>query len=506
MGVQRKYVEFDEEKLIVTNLILSTDLCKEIIVATDPMFFNSKGVKVILGWAKEHFNKYGVALGQSINEYYEINSASIDPAVKDQVGTILEHLSSIQDTEVHNVAYLKDRAFTLFKKKFYKAQMAAAQACIEKEDMNGAEQALAARFKYSEVISTAKKLNDVDLINSSIQYLFHDQDTDPFFRFEGRLGEFVGTIEAGWLVSFIAPPKTGKTVMLLEALVCAIMQRKNVVFFSFEMPLKQLIARLLKRITGMCMPAGGVTYVPIFDCVKNQSGICTKPERTGYGDNMNRMVDPPTFNEYDPESSWKECNACRGTKDFEPASWKEAVAKDPVSESAFRKNVQSFMNLYAKFCRVIFYPSKTCTIQTMNAELDILIERENFFSDMIIPDYADLIKATGGGGQKRLELDDIWEGLRTMGQSRQSAVITASQTNQKAVDSKYIRQTDIAEDFSKLAKVDIGIGLARPEEMRIAGVLNVNIVASRHYEFQLSNTCSVLQDLSAMQGHLDSEF
>jgi hypothetical protein len=142
----------------------------------------------------------------------------------------------------------------------------------------------------------------------------------------------------------------------------------------------------------------------------------------------------------------------------------------------------------------------------MNSELDILIERENFFSDMIIADYADLIKPKSGAGQKRLELDDIWEGLRSMGQSRQNALVTASQTNQKAVDSRYIRQTDIAEDFSKLAKVDVGIGLAHTEDMKTAGILNANIVASRHYEFQLPHTCSILQDLSSMQGHLDSEF
>jgi len=506
MAVQRTRVEFDEEKLIVTNLILSTDLCKEVLEATDPSFFNSKGVKVILQWVKTHYDKYGEALRERVNEYFEINSAPLDQAVKDQIQSILGHLSEVYGTEVHNVQYLKDRAFALYKKKFYKAQMAVANACIEKEDLTGAESALAERFKYAEVISTAKRLDDHDLISSSIQYLFQQDDSDPFFRFEGRLGEFVGTIERGWLVSFIAPPKTGKTVLMLETLVTAIMQRKNVVFFSFEMPLKQLLSRLLKRITGMCMPSGGVSYVPIFDCSYNQHGTCTKVERLGFGDNVDHTSDPPSIRAYTPDSSWKECDVCRGTKDFDPAAWKVAVAKDAVSESQFRKNVNAFMNLYAKFCRVVFYPSQTCTVGMMNSELDILISRENFFSDIIIADYADLIKPKNGIGQKRLELDNIWEGLRSMGQSRQNAIITASQTNQKGLDSKYIRQSDIAEDFSKLAKLDVGIGLAQTEDMKSCGVLHANIVASRHYEYMLSHTCAILQDLSAMQGHLDSEY
>jgi len=505
MAIKRKPAEFDEEKLIVTNLILSTDLCKKVLIATDPSFFNSKGVKVIIGWVKDHYSKYGEALGQRINEYYEINSAGLEPAIKDQVGNILEHLSEVNGTEVHNIDYLKDRAFTLYRKKFFENQIKVANACISKGDIPGAEAALVERFQYSEIISEAKVLNDKDLINESIQYIFKDEEQDVFFKFEGRFGDFVGVIEPGWLISFIAPPKTGKTVLLVEALISAIMQRKNVVFFSFEMPLKQLVARILRRVTGLCSPAGGTYYVPIFDCQSNQGGTCTKPERTGYGDNMNHMTDPPSVKEFEPDSDWVTCDACRGTKDFIPAAWKIPVRKDAVSESIFRRNVNSFMNLYAKFARLIFYPSRTCSIDMMNAELDVLIQRENFISELIMADYGDLIKPKKGK-EKRHELDEIWEGLRTMGQSRQNAVITASQTNQKAVDSRYIKQTDIAEDFSKLAKLDVGIGLASTTDMKAAGILNANIVASRHYEFLISNTCTLLQDLGAMQGHLDSEY
>lgn len=508
MAVRRKMVELDDEKFVITNLILNSHLCKAVLDVTDPLFFKSKGVHIILKWVKSHYIEFNEALGSKINDYYALDAVLLDEPIKDQIANILEHLSNVQsaDYEVHNIDYLVSRAITLYKKKFFENQIKIAHSFIEKGEIDRAEEALAKRFEYISLANTAKNLDDPEYIQDAISLIYKGEEEDPFFMWEDQLGQFIGRIEPGWFISFIAPPKVGKTTFLIETLIAALLMRKNVVFFSFEMPIKQILARILKRITGLCTPGGGDYYVPVFDCRANQRGFCTKPERLGIGD----IVDPEGGNvrPFSKDIEWTPCAECRGTKDFDIASWKVKVEKPEIDEVSFRKMVNAFMVLYGRHCKPIFYPSKTATVVEVNRDIDALIATENFIPDLIIIDYADLFKPINGagGGQKRLELDSIWEELRALGQSRLVGLITASQTSKNAVNSKFIRQQDIAEDFSKIAKLDRGIGIAQTEDMKELGLVNINIVADRHEEFMISHTCTVLQDLKSGQGHLDSEY
>ena len=508
MALKRRGYDRDEEQFMVVNLIKSTPLCREVLHATDETLFKSKGLQVIIKWMYKHYGDYREAIGEKINDYFHEEKDFIDEDVCSQIYNTLEHLSGLPDTDINNVPYLKDRAFTLLRKKFFENKLKKANLQMSEGKFEQAEETIAKRFAYSEIVSKAVRLDDKALLQDAIRLLFRDEDEDPFFKFEGRFGSFIKIIEPGWLVSFIAPPKTGKTIWMVETLITAIMQHKNVVFFSFEMPTTQIVARMLKRITGFVNEEGGTFHVPIFDCVKNQWGDCENEGREGYSDlKVQEEGQPTRVATYEERDDWIPCSVCRGTKDFKPASWKEPVEKDSIDEVQLAKKVSSFMKLYAKHCRIVFHPSKSADSTTLHTELDTLEQRENFIADMIIADYADLMKPEkGSSGQKRLDLDETWEQLRSLGQSRFCTVVTASQTSKAGVGSTFIKNTDIAEDFSKIAKLDLGIGLAQTEEMKKQGILNMNKIAYRHGSFIESYVCTILQDLEAMQGHLDSEF
>ncbi len=170
-----------------------------------------------------------------------------------------------------------------------------------------------------------------------------------------------------------------------------------------------------------------------------------------------------------------------------------------------RDRVDSFNALYGGYMRYIFHPSKTATVEDIVRDVTILEVRENFIADVVIIDYADLIKPSTPDN-KRLELDDIWEGLRALGQSKQVLVVTASQTNKGGVGSTIITELDIAEDFSKLAKLDLGIGIAYTSRMKVAGLSNLNKIVSRHTQYTIDRPCTVLHKLNRIQPYLDSEF
>jgi hypothetical protein len=139
-------------------------------------------------------------------------------------------------------------------------------------------------------------------------------------------------------------------------------------------------------------------------------------------------------------------------------------------------------------------------------ELDRLEQSENFIADVVVLDYGDLVRPKKGTGTKRFDLDEIWEDYRNIQQRRKLLFVTASQTNRGSADAKFIRATDVAEDYSKIAKLDLGIGLCQIDTMKAQGMINLNKIAFRHGEFVESHTCTVLQELSYMQSNIDSEY
>jgi len=151
-------------------------------------------------------------------------------------------------------------------------------------------------------------------------------------------------------------------------------------------------------------------------------------------------------------------------------------------------------------------PSKSVTVADIRTEVRRLRDSENFIADVIVLDYADLIKPDASTGVKRHDLDDIWEQLRAWGQEEHVLLISASQTNRLSAEVLFIRDIHVAEDYSKIAKLDVAIGLCQSDEMKEQGLMNINKVAHRHIEYVQSHVCAVLQEMRHQQSTLDSEF
>jgi len=501
--IERSKLDFSIEKQILVNLILNSDYCAKVLPVLEKEYFKSRSAGFIIRWVREYYNSYSTAPKQHINDIYTDKVRSLENEEREQIEAVLNHISDIAETENNNTQYLIDTAFTFCKQKLLEIQIVAAQKHLSDGNFDLAEEALSKRFELREKITNAVAWNDQNLINETVQYLAkNNEDDNVFFKFPGRLGTFIGPLERAWFVAFIAPSKRGKTIYMVESIITAIQRGLNVVFFSLEMPTKQIFARVLKNVVGNKPSIKGYTVMsPIFDCELNQKGECAKTERTGFGSLLQGGI-KVSFNE---APDWNVCTACRGTSEFIPCGWEIPIEKEALNEVEYTKRVNAFMRLYGKRCRTIFYPSKTATTVDITNDLDALEHNENFIADVVVIDYADLIKPQRNA-EKRHTLDDVWEELRSIEQSRNLLLITASQTNRGAVDAKYIKDSSIAEDYSKIAKLDLGIGLCQTDEMKKNGEMNLNKVVYRHDEFVQSHTCMVLQELGNMQAVLDSEF
>ena len=112
------------------------------------------------------------------------------------------------------------------------------------------------------------------------------------------------------------------------------------------------------------------------------------------------------------------------------------------------------------------YPTKSDSTRTITGHLEKL-RQKGINPDMIIVDYADLLKPTATGFKSqelRHSLGNIYEELRGIGQTFDIPVWTASQTNRSGLNAEVITMESISEAFSKCFVADFICSISRTIE------------------------------------------
>jgi len=112
------------------------------------------------------------------------------------------------------------------------------------------------------------------------------------------------------------------------------------------------------------------------------------------------------------------------------------------------------------------YPTKSASTRTIIGHLEKL-KQKGITPDMIIVDYADLLKPTASGfktQELRHSLGNIYEELRAIGQVWDIPVWTASQTNRSGLNAEVITMEAISEAFSKCFVADFICSISRTIE------------------------------------------
>jgi len=110
------------------------------------------------------------------------------------------------------------------------------------------------------------------------------------------------------------------------------------------------------------------------------------------------------------------------------------------------------------------YPTRSATINTIKNHIEKM-KVADFKPDMIIVDYADLIRPTGSSKEeKRHQLETIYEELRGIAQEVGCPVWTASQTNRSALNAEVITMESISEAYNKCFVADFIFSVSRTIE------------------------------------------
>jgi replicative DNA helicase len=106
------------------------------------------------------------------------------------------------------------------------------------------------------------------------------------------------------------------------------------------------------------------------------------------------------------------------------------------------------------------YPTKSASTNNIRAHLEKLKNRGQKI-DMMIVDYADLLRPKTMHKEKRIELESIYEELRGIAQEFECPIWTASQTNRSGVNAEVITMEAISEAFNKCFVADFICTISR---------------------------------------------
>ena len=106
------------------------------------------------------------------------------------------------------------------------------------------------------------------------------------------------------------------------------------------------------------------------------------------------------------------------------------------------------------------YPTRSASTNTIKNHIEKLRNRD-IHVDMVIVDYADLLRPVTFKKERRHELENLYEDLRGMAQEFKFCLWTASQTNRSGLNAEIITMESISEAFNKCFVADFIFSVSR---------------------------------------------
>ena len=124
------------------------------------------------------------------------------------------------------------------------------------------------------------------------------------------------------------------------------------------------------------------------------------------------------------------------------------------------------------------FPTCWATINNIRAHVEKLGAR-GFKPDLILIDYADIMRSTRQYDAKRFELQLIYQELRAYASEIDVPVWTASQSNKDGSTSEVVDLNNMAEAYGKAMEADVVVSLSRRSHEKAAGVGRLFVAKNR---------------------------
>lgn len=492
----RRLIDSSVENMIATGMIMSKKFLGEVYPIFDDEYIKSPHLQKLCIWSRDFYEYHEDAPKHHIVQALDLERPNIPIEEYDILRKMLLKIDEEYRHRSINEDYFLSKSFQYFKIRELEITASSVQKCLDLGRLDDAEIFMNKYRKVERVTSGWMR----PLSEAAVSEVFAERN-EGLFTMPGQLGRLLGHFDRGWLIGILGSFKRGKTFWMLEIGVIAMGHRLKVAVISLEMKNVSVCERFFKRITASGSDTMTDFAFPVFDCKRNQDGTCDKPQRT----NNLTVVEDGVRREFDPAYGYRPCTWCRinEPREYQLETWWEMLKKPKFTEDLVMKKVAGFRSMYGdNFC-LKSYPRFTATINDIKRDLDILERTEGFIPDVIIVDYADIIKPERSS--KRTEdVDEIWKELGGLAGERGALVITASQGNRGAIYKKSMSQGDLAEWIGKLGHVDMMFAINQTKIEKRYGRARIGLLAHRHQDFDEDIMCMVLQQLKTGQVELDT--
>jgi replicative DNA helicase len=159
-------------------------------------------------------------------------------------------------------------------------------------------------------------------------------------------------------------------------------------------------------------------------------------------------------------------------------AWFTGVPFQNLKDDEHREKLSGIVGSIPGELIVKYYPTKSPTVSTLTAHIEKCIMQDKK-PDLIVVDYADLMRASSGISDSESESNQIYVELRGLAGEYDIPVWTASQTNRGGLKEEVIGGDNIASSYRKLAHSDFMMSLSRKVEDKVSGTGRIHIIKNR---------------------------
>ncbi len=278
------------------------------------------------------------------------------------------------------------------------------------------------------------------------------------------LKDFFGNrLRRGSFISFMGPDKVGKSFWLQDLAFLGCIQRRRVLYCEVgDLTQGEVMERFAQRSTGL----------PSADSTVDWPLEMARSDNEAKGWDV-RMV----------------------PKRLEAMTYEKAY-------QAFRKLRRNKIKSGDSFLKLECAPAGQMKVRDIRTRIQRLM-RVGWKPDIVCVDYADILAPPAGVREDREQINTNWIQLSALRQEFDCAVITASQTDAKAYDERYlISRKNFSNDKRKLAHVTGMIGINQTSDEKEKGLCRLNWVVGRRGKYSDKRVCYVAGCLDVARPHV----
>ena len=144
----------------------------------------------------------------------------------------------------------------------------------------------------------------------------------------------------------------------------------------------------------------------------------------------------------------------------------------------YKEEVQRAIDKLKGNLIIKYWPTRTASVNTVTAHLQ-QCELQGIKPDLVIVDYADIMKSTRHFTEKRHEVGHVYEELRGVAGEFDVPIWTASQANRSSLEEDIIGADKVAEDYSKVMTADFVMSMSRKVADKIANTGRFHVIKNR---------------------------